>query len=316
MAKNHFGKVLYGNMYSEIKSGSACNSLVVGYSARRNPRGDIELNTKISPFLRDKLPSLAKRKRRKTNFSISTKPVVSVASASISEVDTFSPRDTFTNATDGIVQNLVRDTKTIPARISSFDNSSSDLNEKTDEHIDNSGSVSRSESSRNIWEGQRPHKKMVGSPATNSAKNDHCLGKERNSHEKFAVASRRQHRSHREGRIPNVDGPSAGGRNCPPKSRRVIGGESAKVGLMRERQLVDGGATTSASPMTTIAAAGVGPRRVMTSASLTTLSLQEADQTKRFGKNGLYDELDRCIYHTLVFKYSSIDRRSTGRVQK
>ena len=68
-AKNHLGKVLYGNMYNEIKSGAACNTLVTEYILRKNPRGDAEIDTEESPFLRDnlreKLPSLAERKRRR-----------------------------------------------------------------------------------------------------------------------------------------------------------------------------------------------------------------------------------------------------------
>lgn len=67
-AKNHFGKVLYGNMYSEIKSGAACNTLVAEYVLRKNARGDAKLDMEVSPFLRenlrDPLPSLDKRQRR------------------------------------------------------------------------------------------------------------------------------------------------------------------------------------------------------------------------------------------------------------
>lgn len=68
-AKNHFGKVLYGNMYSEIKSGAACNALVAEYVLRKNARGDAKLDMEDSPFLRenlrDPLPSMEKRQRRR-----------------------------------------------------------------------------------------------------------------------------------------------------------------------------------------------------------------------------------------------------------
>lgn len=78
-AKNHLGKVLYGNMYNEIKSGTACNTLVTEYVLRKNPRGDAEIDTEESPFLRDnlrdKLPSLAERtRRRKRRHAASTPP--------------------------------------------------------------------------------------------------------------------------------------------------------------------------------------------------------------------------------------------------
>lgn len=69
-AKNHTGKVLYGNMYSEIKAGTTCNTLVTEYILRKNPRGGAEIDTEVSPFLRerlrDKLPSKANRRRRQT----------------------------------------------------------------------------------------------------------------------------------------------------------------------------------------------------------------------------------------------------------
>eukprot|EP00903_Cladosiphon_okamuranus_P013127 g12243.t1 len=42
-AKNHLGKILYGNMYNEIKSGAACNTLVTEYVLRKNARGDAEV---------------------------------------------------------------------------------------------------------------------------------------------------------------------------------------------------------------------------------------------------------------------------------
>ncbi|CAM9149637.1 unnamed protein product, partial [Ectocarpus sp. 13 AM-2016] len=68
-AKNHLGKVLYGNMYHEIKSGAACNTLVMEYVHRKNPRGDAVIDTEVSPFLKenltDRLPSLAERRRRR-----------------------------------------------------------------------------------------------------------------------------------------------------------------------------------------------------------------------------------------------------------
>ncbi|CAN0454719.1 unnamed protein product, partial [Ectocarpus sp. 8 AP-2014] len=68
-AKNHLGKVLYGNMYHEIKSGTACNTLVMEYVHRKNPRGDAVIDTEVSPFLKenltDSLPSLAERRRRR-----------------------------------------------------------------------------------------------------------------------------------------------------------------------------------------------------------------------------------------------------------
>ena len=55
-------------MYSEIKSGAACNTLVSEYVLRKNARGDAKLDTGVSPFLRDNLrdplPSLAERQRR------------------------------------------------------------------------------------------------------------------------------------------------------------------------------------------------------------------------------------------------------------
>lgn len=62
------GKILYGNMYSEIKSGSTCNTLVTEYILRGKRRGGAEIDTEVSPFLREKLrnklPSLANRRRR------------------------------------------------------------------------------------------------------------------------------------------------------------------------------------------------------------------------------------------------------------
>lgn len=77
-AKNHLGKVLYGNMYNEIKSGAACNTLVTEYVLRKNPRGDAEIDTEESPFLRDnlrdKLPSLAERKRRRQRRHAGSNP--------------------------------------------------------------------------------------------------------------------------------------------------------------------------------------------------------------------------------------------------
>ncbi|CBJ32837.1 conserved unknown protein [Ectocarpus siliculosus] len=82
-AKNHLGKVLYGNMYHEIKSGAACNTLVMEYVHRKNPRGDAVIDTEASPFLKDNLtdslPSLAERRRRQrrqvTGAAKASKPV-------------------------------------------------------------------------------------------------------------------------------------------------------------------------------------------------------------------------------------------------
>ncbi|CAM9347092.1 unnamed protein product [Ectocarpus fasciculatus] len=79
-AKNHLGKVLYGNMYHEIKSGAACNTLVMEYVHRKNPRGDAVIDTEVSPFLKEKLPdslpSLAERRRQRR------RPVTGAAKAS------------------------------------------------------------------------------------------------------------------------------------------------------------------------------------------------------------------------------------------
>lgn len=56
-------------MYHEIKSGAACNTLVMEYVHRKNPRGDAVIDTEVSPFLKenlpDSLPSLAERRRRR-----------------------------------------------------------------------------------------------------------------------------------------------------------------------------------------------------------------------------------------------------------
>lgn len=65
-------------MYNEIKSGAACNTLVTEYILRKNPRGDAEIDTEESPFLRDnlrgKLPSLAERKRRRQRRHAASNP--------------------------------------------------------------------------------------------------------------------------------------------------------------------------------------------------------------------------------------------------
>lgn len=65
-------------MYNEIKSGAACNTLVTEYVLRKNPRGDAEIDTEESPFLRenlrDKLPSLAERKKRRQRRLAASNP--------------------------------------------------------------------------------------------------------------------------------------------------------------------------------------------------------------------------------------------------
>lgn len=66
-------------MYNEIKSGAACNTLVMEHVLRKNPRGDAEIDTEETPFLRDnlrgdKLPSLAERKRRRQRRLAASNP--------------------------------------------------------------------------------------------------------------------------------------------------------------------------------------------------------------------------------------------------
>lgn len=50
-------------MYKEIKSGAACNTLVSVHLARKDPRGDTKVDTAMSAFLRNRLPSLSRRQR-------------------------------------------------------------------------------------------------------------------------------------------------------------------------------------------------------------------------------------------------------------
>ena len=94
-AKNKLGKVLYGNMYREIKSGAACNTLMEAYISRKkrqDGRGaETVIDTKLPPFLRQNLPALAQRKRgRKTVAAVAAATVtadaddVITATASIS----------------------------------------------------------------------------------------------------------------------------------------------------------------------------------------------------------------------------------------
>lgn len=72
---------MYENMYNEIKSGSACNTLMEAFISRSNskkkPDGDAEIDTELPPFLREKLlPSLAQRRRRGLKAAAATATTV------------------------------------------------------------------------------------------------------------------------------------------------------------------------------------------------------------------------------------------------
>lgn len=72
-------------MYSEIKSGAACNTLVTEYILRKKPRGDAIIDTEESSFLRDNLPSLAERRRGRRGQATAAGAAASAAAGALSE---------------------------------------------------------------------------------------------------------------------------------------------------------------------------------------------------------------------------------------
>lgn len=100
-AKNKLGKVLYGNMYREIKSGAACNTLMEAYISRKKAQQDggashaemEEIDTRLPPFLRQRLPTLAQRKRGRKNAAAAAAAAAADADNGIAETTSISDND-------------------------------------------------------------------------------------------------------------------------------------------------------------------------------------------------------------------------------
>lgn len=256
-------------MYSEIKSGAACNTLVAEYILRKKPRGDAIIDMEESPFLRDKLgdnlPSLAERRRKQRGRAAAAAasaaaPVTLSATTAPAEIGMTEP--TPSSKPDVVTGATADDGSELPGTL----NTDSSKKRNTAEGSGVDDYVDRAEET--AGEARHPRTRVVGRSRESSVKHGANKG---DSRQDTRLRRRPNYKVPVDSGLPVGESSSGTAHNSSRTRTGAKSGETAGGVKLGETQ-----------------------RHIMTSASLKTLSLremEEQEESRNSGRGG--DALDR-----------------------